>query len=338
MVNETTCEDLGARRPFEESGRQRRDRENRECVGGLRNPNAAVARSPALQKFGGQLRAVLDDFLKAHPAASHDILSCVGDTERTPAPKYLNNLRRRLTKHLQLVPFKMEEVLWSGFLEKAVELADDPDKEAASWPRIGTPLGIEEPLTDGGVFPRLGKDELVEDSLRLSRLSMLEGADNNYQSVDEHKVQAAEVFQKEIDKNFVLIEGSKARLEDKVGKLVPSSIGIVAKASPEGGFKLRFIHDLKRSGINALIRYTERLVLPRLVDAERSILNLFDGMPDNEELELLVLDYTDAFKHLMVRNSEKRYLSGEFQGRWFAYERVLFGITTGPWSGGEWAP
>ena len=53
--------------------------------------------------------------------------------------------------------------IWSGLLVKLVQLAGDPDKPAAMWPELGTPLGIEESVPLGGVFPTLSADVLDED-------------------------------------------------------------------------------------------------------------------------------------------------------------------------------
>ena len=41
---------------------------------------------------------------------------------------------------------------------------------------------------------------------------------------------------------------------------------------------------------------------------------------------LVTLDFSDAFKHLQVRDSEKRFLAGQAKGGFFVYNTVLFGV------------
>ena len=48
----------------------------------------------------------------------------------------------------------------------------------------------------------------------------------------------------------------------------------MAKQKPDGSTKIRLIHDLRRSGINARITLHERIVLPRLTDVARDALDL----------------------------------------------------------------
>ena len=46
-----------------ETSAQRRERENAESVGGLRDPRRAVARNPKLRSTGMTIRACLDELL-----------------------------------------------------------------------------------------------------------------------------------------------------------------------------------------------------------------------------------------------------------------------------------
>ena len=55
-----------------------------------------------------------------------------------------------------------------------------------------------------------------------------------------------------------------------------SSIGVIVKRKPGGGYKYRLVHDLRRSGVNSKITVLERLVLPRLKDAIEDAVSLFE--------------------------------------------------------------
>ena len=74
-----------------------RERQNAEAVGGLRNPNRAVARSRGLQEVGKRTRAVLEG-LGQVPAHWHDISNVVerlGTPEAHGFPKPLVELLRQ---------------------------------------------------------------------------------------------------------------------------------------------------------------------------------------------------------------------------------------------------
>lgn len=51
--------------------------------------------------------------------------------------------------------------LRSELFIKMVKISNAPGEAAALWPRMGTPLGIEEPIPARGVFPKAdGQDRL----------------------------------------------------------------------------------------------------------------------------------------------------------------------------------
>lgn len=65
-----------------------------------------------------------------------------------------------------------ERGLWGALLERLVHLSEDPDSEAASWPRKGTPLGIVNEIPEGGVFPRVDEDDLWQEGDKLDSLAV----------------------------------------------------------------------------------------------------------------------------------------------------------------------
>ena len=137
--------------------------------------------------------------------------------------------------------------LWGDLLSRLVEAAGDPDREAASWPTLGTPLGLEETLTPGGVFPHLEARELVDDRNRLLESAQLPGASSNYESYEQNYAEADQLFWKEVEAGYVEWSRDRAALEATVGKLVPSSVGVIVKDDGRGKRKVRLVHDLRRS-------------------------------------------------------------------------------------------
>ena len=75
----------------------------------------------------------------------------------------------------------------------------------------------------------------------------------NYASYDEHKAQADELLQKEVQKGYVQWAANRSVLEQQVGPLHLAKIAVVLK-----GAKMRLIHDLRRNGTNARVTFQER--------------------------------------------------------------------------------
>jgi len=96
-------------------------------------------------------------------------------------------------------------------------------------------------------------------------------------------------------------------LESVVGPLELSCVGVIVKPKA-GGIKVRLIHDLSRSGVKHRIRLPERVVLPRLSDVIAATTALLATRSTKVALDLLVLDFRDAFKQLHVHPDEQRFL------------------------------
>lgn len=202
--------------------------------------------------------------------------------------------------------------------------------EVATWPTLGTPLGIVNEIPPGGVFPKVVEEEAWDESHKSESLDELEGALNNYKSYEEAKLAADELFRREVDMGFAQWSLSREELEQKYGTLVPSAIGYISKTKLDGTVKGRLVHDLRRSMVNNHIELQERLVLPRLKDAMEDVLHLLETRLPGERVRFMSLDFSDAFKHLTVRDNERRFLSGRALGGFFMYRTVLIGIKTGP--------
>lgn len=305
-----------------------REVENAECIGGMRNPTLSVLRVPGLRGVGANLFWFLDQ-LQFEYKRLNELVKHVGGNR--------NSVLEPLTKHLQTefakymcIPWPERSCgLWAELFMKLVDLAGDPDREAATWPKVGTPLGICERIPSGGVFPQVDHKQFLTEQNRLEAIAGLVGSEGNYISYDENKADADELFIKEMENGYVDWSTDQGSLEKKYGPLVQSSIGVIVKYKKDVK-KVRLVHDLRRSGINNTIQFGERLVLPRLRDVVEDAMILFEALEPGEKVMLLSLDFRDAFKQLPVRDNEKRFLSGMAAGGYFVYHVVLFGVRTGP--------
>ena len=103
-------------------------------------------------------------------------------------------------------------------------------------------------------------------------------------------------------------------------------MAVIVKLDTEGNIaKVRLVHDLRRSGVNAKVRLCDRLVLPRVGDVLEDLLDLLAAHP-GADIELTVADFKDAFKQLKVGPAERRFLCGKGRRGWFCYKTVLFGV------------
>ena len=122
-------------------------------------------------------------------------------------------------------------------------------------------------------------------------------------------------------------------MEQRYGPLVLARIGAIVKVKNER-LKLRLIHDLRRSGSNAKATVPERIILPRIIDAVFSMLDVARAAnAANEEVEAAVLDYKNAFKHVPIHPSERRFFAGQAeingQSGFFVYCVLMFDAVTG---------
>ena len=312
------------------SARYRREKENQECIGGLRNPRFAIDKLPGWPKVGAILFKTMVDICRLHPR----VYNMVNDLGSPPSHDWateVSEFRSLLSERLDIKGPVDSEGVWGEALSRLVELSGDPDGEAASWPTLGAPLGIVHRIPAGGVFPMVTEDKQKSEEERLNHLLDLGGATNNYKSYEENKTDADALFEQEVDKGFAEWSTSRGELESKVGPLVTSSIGVIVKYKGQPPVKkVRLVHDLRRSQVNNGINLEERLVLPRMRDAASDALDLMEERQPGEFIALLSLDFSDAFKQIPVKHEEKRFLSGQAMGGYFYFHKVLFGIKTGP--------
>ena len=278
----------------EGSKKRKREDENRDCVGGLRQAHRAVEKLVGWQTVGAELRRCLDTVLQENPHMLHVVKSLGAEPEHKDTDVRL--VQSKLASLLKLKDIPRQSGVWSKLLQALVRASGDPDHHTATWPKEGAPLTITEEIpASGGVFPPVPDSEQESEAAKLDNWEELRGVDYNYKSYEEHREQADLLFRRELDAGFARASAKREELESEVGPLVPAAIGVVAKAKPGGGHKYRLVHDLRRNGVNAKIRVPERLVLPRLRDAMDDALTLLEHVRQPQEgVMWLSLDFIDA--------------------------------------------
>ena len=89
--------------------------------------------------------------------------------------------------------------------------------------------------------------------------------------------------------------------------------------------------DMLRSRLNSFVRLHERVVLPRLMDIVSDLICLLEAEPNNmtdeEIVDMMVLDFQDAFHSMGVHESELPYQLFRVPGKdtYAGYNTVVFG-------------
>ena len=119
----------------------------------------------------------------------------------------------------------------------------------------------------------------------------------NYTSYQEHEEEARAELKREQEAGYLAMNATRQQAEEQVGKIMPSKVAVLVKYR-DGRKKVRLIHDLSRSGVNINVDLPERIVLPRICDVVQAMRELAVDCKEGEYVPLLVLDFSDAFKHL----------------------------------------
>ena len=315
--------------------RVRREAEADVYVGGLRNPARSLQLVPGWSKVGPLLQGVLVNFVRKHWAEFTPIIDSLGSEDPIePSDERVHELRGELASALSIeFPQSEPEGLQAWLFKGLLEAAGDPESEVPKWLASFTPLGILEPIEPAGIFPACAPRSVGPELDRARTLIDSpyphgHGVFRNYSSYADNQALADEAMAREVAAGFAET-GDLAALTEKYGQLVLSKIACIVSLK-DGKQKVRLIHDLRRSAVNAKILLRERLVLPRICDVVTSTLDLMESGFDSEHLSFLVADFSDAFKMLRTHPHERRFLAGQALNTYFVFCTVLFGVGTGP--------
>ena len=318
---------------LDESVMQRRERENAECVGGLRNPRSAVKRSSTLRLTGERLRRTLDDWLSDEIVTqlASNIQSGIDDAK-------VQSLRRSLAKEFgcDVTECGLQQELWHAILSDA----GDPDALVLHrWMQEGFPLGIRSEIDYTGIFPYVAEDTAAVEASRAEGVFMqdLDGGHANYKSFSE----AGEKAQSQLDK---LLEQQRAKLYHSWADVVAdlgadaqlTKVACLIKTKEDGTEKVRLIIDSRRSGTNGKMTIRERVVLPRISDVAASLHRLLTCNKGYNTWPLLMsADFSDAFHMMNLRQDEKQFVivkGMDLNGspRYYGMQAVTFGLAPGP--------
>ena len=326
-----------------EEAKQRRERENREAIGGMRDPARSVKKVPGWHLAGKKVREVLEPIVDEHLNEFENIFANIGkENSFGITEKVINKARKKMTDMMGCQNVRPPDNCIDPLIMAAlIEMAQDPDDVLPAWVGGATPLGICREIETRGIFPTVTASAQQHETLEdvEAQIWWTEAA-GNYKSVDQNSKAVEDELVKELEKGYMVWAQRKEDLEYRVGKLVLSKIGAVVTVK-KGQTKTRLIHDLRRSLVNGMAYIPERGVLPRLGDMIFSAIDVARCAEEHEDVELLVLDFKDAFRHLLIDAEEQRFLAGQSTvdgvGGYFVFVRLLFGAISGPLTWGRLA-
>ena len=314
----------------ERSVREKRDAENRDAWGGLRNPRFAVMRSPALRAVGKRIRAAIDK-------VSCDVqLDCLEkDIQGGVTDEWITSIRAQLAAefHTSWTADGLQAPLWKSVLESA----KDPDAQVLSeWLQNGFPLGISCEIAHTGVFPSTETDSASVEASRLEGYLTddAHGSAVNYKSFEEAGQHAQKLLDKLHDEGRSDVFNTWREVCEAVGDNAKlTRLACVVKQKESGEVKYRLVIDSRRSGVNGLCKVRERVLLPKITDAVAALNRVRQGMDmqSDDELEMFSADFRDAFHTLPLRKEDRCYvICKDMHGKYHVSKVVLFGLAPGP--------
>ena len=332
-VGRVMISEAGTSDPLSPSTRRsERERENIMAVGGLRCPLRSLTLVPGWCGAGARIRAALDVVVDNNIGELETMFKLLGKGYAGIPDDIVQEARSALANTLGTKPRKSKRGRIRADLVAAMSAwAEDPDDVIAEWLSGSTPLGIKNKIQTRGIFPKSekhgGQDATMEEAMAACCLTEQAG---NYQSTYDHLGEVAEELSKERDKGFLVWSPEKQILQQEVGKLILSRVGAVV-TTKHGHVKTRLIHDLRRSRVNGMTQVPERVILPRLIDAAESACAV---MREAGAADMVVMDFSDAFKHVPITHNERRFMAGQAkldgQEGYFYYRVLLFGAVAGP--------
>ena len=143
--------------------KERREWENSNCLGGLRNPRFAQEKLPHLRQAGQKLHDFLDEYINLQPDTFiEDMLSPKAATMAQSVEKAVTEF---MAQKLGCSPRRGKVGKMRPEIAAAIgQLSGDPDVEVPRWMDEGAPLGISAPIVPCGVFPPIQPKHVVEEA------------------------------------------------------------------------------------------------------------------------------------------------------------------------------
>ena len=312
--------------------KKRRESENAIAPGGLRTPWRYVTAQPRSRQVGLKIASVIDKFVESHPHITDQLL----EEGQAGRDKLKNSGEEDELAGIVAALLGTSDISkgprskWRAAVVAAyVAKAQDPDHQLAKWLREGAPAGVAREIEACGVFPRV--ENTAEANTELHKFYARTGTRQNYKSAEENAHLVTKELKRIQTEGYVNEYGTWDQVQATFGNVIVSRLAAILKTKEDGSIKVRLIMDMLRSHINSFVKLHERVVLPRLMDVVSDLVSIAcaEAMPMSEAeiIDMMVLDFKDAFHSMGVAKEELPYQIFRMPGsdRYAGYDTVVFG-------------
>ena len=299
------------------SAREQRSAEDRVCTAGLRNPAQVVSQWPELRQTMARVRAALLP-VRAGLRELQGLAGACGErpARAPPSEAAVDLARRAVGAALGLDRRAVGEhhpssPLRHRIVQAVLRQSHDTDTHVGAWLKYGAPMGIVQEVAPGGHFP-LAPSPAVLSPEELEGVFEYGGNHGSFQATfDDEPVPPTHALIREyLEKGFGTEFPSRADARHH-GRTYPAPLGNISKRRRTGVWKHRIIQDLKVNCVNSAASTWERVVLPRGIDHAVDLANLSSS---ENHVEVVVLDFVDAFMVVPLHEDEKPYNCAEVPG------------------------
>ena len=319
------------------SKKARAEIDNHAAIGGMRTPHEAAHRLPQLRSTLSAIRPAIIGVLDKHPSTYDCIQRILGGRPHDGfSDAATRDLKVALRRALGLSQAGEIQGLDPDVFE-ALHRRGDPDPHLSEWLRSGAPLGTVDPVPHAGIFPDshwATRDRTDTEALT----TPLEGW-SNYRSAELEPEVAEGLLEKMVSQGWACACDSADDARDLVGHrdLVLNKLALITKHKPEG-VKHRLVWDLRRSGVNATIQQSERIVLPRLNDVIGDARDLWSrNRHRGDTTRFLAIDISNAFHIIPLARHEWRFTIAAILGKYYVFKVLVFGSSSAPTVWGRYA-
>ena len=304
-------------------------------MGGLRNPQMAVASSPGLRMVGSKIANILESLYKNEKVAAS--ANSLVDGLGSEANAFLDQCVLQLVRKIFLRKFDAKQGADIGKHSHADVRSSYCDAlwerilQEASDPEVSLPIWMREGAAAGEAARAHSKANVEFESAKHVNYRSF------YDTVDGEVLSKSEIGRL-LQQGFLEQFDSWQQVLDQWPDAVASRVACIAKRRADLTFKLRLTLDLLRSGVNGDCHVPKRVILPRLEDYVSSILDVFEqalaeGYAPQQVYDMTTLgtiDFADAIHTLFAHPSERGKLVFEAFGKWYVYRRIPFGLASAP--------
>ncbi len=294
----------------------------------MRDPHKSADKVPAAKPVGRKIRRALQKALARFPCVIEQLESLVaGKALREIPPEAVHEARRQVANEFaREVPAEPPRGMCPHMFALWRDEAQDPDFALPRWAIEGAPMGISQDIDRCGIFPPVYESFAPEQEIKQATLHW-----GNYQSAEDNPQVCKEILQNMVAQDWAIACHSWEELTAVVGSEAPqiSRMALLSKPRKDGTMKHRIIWDLRRSWVNARIRQSERVMLPRPTDMVAAILDLWRLDPAGEII-LFGCDVESAFHQVPVHSSEWKHAVTYLDGVWYVFKVLVFGAASAP--------